>query len=222
MRFTSIALATALLLAASAAHAQTTYTTAAAFQAASTTAHLYDFESIATAGSIVTTPTLTPLTVTVSGGGDPNVYVYSASNGGGGFSLNGTDSLIAGVNNESLPTTTIQLGGSFTAVGTEIGFRSGSTVTNTFTATLFNGATQVGSTYSSPSLDTGYIGFTSALPFDRILFTNNQPSPGYTAFDNLRTGNAISSVTPEPGSLALLIGLGATGAELLRRRRRSI
>lgn len=38
-------------------------------------------------------------------------------------------------------------------------------------------------------------------------------------FQNLRTGNAVAGA-PEPGSLALLLGLGTAGAGLFRRRRR--
>jgi hypothetical protein len=206
------------------AHAQIAYTDLPSFQAATATNVLYDFEGIAPANAFVTNPNLSPLGVSVAGGGDPKYYVLDSSFSA--YSLNGSSTLNAGFSNPSPPTVTITFGSQVTAIGTEIGFRfaGGGPSLNGFTATLFNGTTQVGTTYTSATnISTGFIGFTSNDIFDRITFTtldygqNGASANDYQAYDNLRL-ETVQAV-PEPGSIALLLS-GMMGAGFAFRRRK--
>lgn len=99
MRLTSVAFTTALLLAASAAQAQTIYTTSAAYQGAATTTACYDFEGIVAPSAQLANANLSPLIVTVSGGESSSYFVAGKNLDAGNYSLNGTDSLLAGLHN---------------------------------------------------------------------------------------------------------------------------
>ena len=200
---------TTVAVAPKAARAQVTvYTNLASFNAATATNAPISFEGIAGAGAGVTTPNVSPLTVSVSGGSDPNYYVFDGNFAAGSFSLNGSSSLVAGLGqNNLLPTVTIGFGGPFTAFGTEIGFRSNSgsgALVNSFMAQLFNGSTAVGNPYTSVPFFNGFYGFTSTVAFDRIKITSgNTTFEPYQVYDNVRLG----AVGPEPGTLSLL-GMG--------------
>lgn len=206
---------------AATANAQVSYTNLASFLGASGGLTLFDFEGIAGSGLIATNPSLSPLGVNILNGNDANFYVYDATAGFGAFSLNGSASLVAGNANVSLPSVTLTLGGSYTAFGTNIGFRGGAgLVNNGFTAKLYNGVTQVGSSYLSGPLSSDFIGFTSSTGFDRVELTSDNLDFSYQTYDNVRVGTALA-VTPEAPALVQVIPGLLPIAWVIRNRRRA-
>ncbi len=111
--------------------------------------------------------------------------------------------------NVTLPAGTTEFGADFANV-TNL---SSATVTATINGTAY--------TFSEPGLFGGYafFGFTSTTPITSLSFTNDLNG---TALDNVRFGSIGGAATPEPGSVALLVGMGVTGAGVLRRRRKSL
>ncbi len=215
-------------LAAPAAHAQTFYTTLSAFNAAATTtaATTYDFNGIAPPGgetsnpAVLVTPAPGRVTFSVTGGNDPNVYAASSTSTFGIFTLSdGTDSVIAGLPDGSASTTTIALGGSYTAFAIEYGMDSN--VVNSFTFALFNGATQVGTASNEPALGGDrFFGATSDTAFSSVKVTAASGVAAYVVFDNARVGSAGAAVVPEAGSFALLLpALGVLGVVVRRKVR---
>ncbi|MBC8138306.1 MAG: hypothetical protein H8F28_20705, partial [Fibrella sp.] len=170
-------------------------------------------------------PNLTPLTVSVGGGGDPNVRVFDSAGESDRFSINGTDSLVAGaVGGFSPPTVTIRFGSNVSAFGTQIRLVSlfGNTAqNNVLFAQLFNGDTPVGDSFSRNPFPTGFIGVVSDNPFDRISITtgNNNGAP-YQVYDNVRV-QAVA-IVPEAGAATLLLStLPCAGLVALRGKRRN-
>ena len=227
-----IALSAATLVAALAAlpltaHAQTFYTTPAAYNAAATTATTYDFNGIAPTNGLTTNPAVldTPasgrVTFSVTGGDDSNVYAASSTFNAGSYTLSdGTDSVIAGFPRNSVSTTTIALGGSYTAFAIEYGMQNNAT--NSFTFALFNGNTQVGSTNNAGSaVGDRFFGATSATAFNAVRVTAAiDTGANYVVFDNARVGSAGTAVVPEAGTLALLLpALGVAGIVVARKRK---
>ena len=206
---------------APAANAQTFYTSLATFNANATTNTVFDFEGIASTGNLVANPNLSPLTVSVSGGSVTDAVVVNATYNGGVYSLNGTDHMVAGYADGSLPTTTIAFGSLQTAFGTEFEFvrnGDGAMLVNTFSLQLFNGATAVGSTIVNGSFGVGFFGVTSATPFDRVaVSTTGALDQSIQSYDNLRLGSVV--VVPEVDSLALILAGLTVGATLVRRKR---
>lgn len=218
------------------AHAQvTTYSSLINFNAAAPPTTVFDFEGIAPTGDFVLSPVLTPLTVTV-GGPNSTTESYAVTDSAafnGEYSLNGTDSLTAALDDGFFPgtnSTTIAFGSSITAFGTEFGYRNGFATlsTGTLSVQLFNGATAVGAasvfSVTTPSI---FIGLTSTQSFDQIRFTNTALSANTDAsqvFDNVRIGSASvtppSTAAPEPGSLALLLPVVGVAGMVIRKRRR--
>ena len=94
-----------------------------------------------------------------------------------------------------------------------------SRATNGSTAFFFPTAGTTINDYVYPG-STTYSGATSATPGSTAIHV-----AGYSV-DNNGTGSltlqvgAASAATPEPGSVALLIGMGLTGSAMVRRRRR--
>jgi hypothetical protein len=98
------------------------------------------------------------------------------------------------------------------------------------TLRFFNGATQVGGNITGANVTanpngaqnqdgTRYVEITSALGFNRVVFTSSQFA---FEFDNValarEPGGADPSIIPAPAGLALF-GLGLLGLAALRRRR---
>ncbi len=215
----------ALCAAVPTAQAQTPFTNEAAFNAAATTTQTFGFENIAPSGSFATNPNLVPLTVSVEGGSDPNVRVFDSVGESDRFSINGTDSLVAGaVGGFSPPTVTIQFGSKVSAFGTQIrlvNLFGGTAQTNFVFAQLFDGSTPVGNSFFANPFPTGFLGVVSGNSFDRISLTtgNNNGAP-YQVFDNVRV--RAFAVVPEAGAATLfLTTLPCVGLVALRRKRRN-
>lgn len=216
--------ATLTALTAPAANAQTLYSNLAAFNTAAPGTTNNDFEGIADANNFVTNPAVlvTPatgrVTFSVTGDGDANVYAAdSGFNGGADQLSDGTDSVVAGRPNTSASTTTITLGGSYTAFAIEYGMEVNAA--NAFSFALFSGNTQVGTAQNVPSLGGDrFFGVISDTAFDNVRVTAAQTGLLiYVTFDNARVG---SVVVPEAGTLALALPALALGAAVITRRRR--
>jgi hypothetical protein len=91
---------------------------------------------------------------------------------------------------------------------------------NAVNITLFNGATNVGSLFyvgnPDPTFVGGFAGIQSSVAFNQAQLTFN---PAATAFaiDNIRFAD-VTTVTPEPATLTLLL-TGVIGIAAFRRRR---
>lgn len=94
-------------------------------------------------------------------------------------------------------------------------------VPQTFTFTLYSGATSLGSMMSAttpPGTAFTFLGFTSTLPITEMVVTSTNASPNQdVVLDNF----AVSNPVPEPGvSVSLAVGLLGlvAGQRFLRRR----
>ena len=201
-------------LVSTAAHAQVTgYTNLAQYNALATTATTYGFEGLTASGNFVFSPSFSPTLLTVDTGGD--YLVIGSTYQGGVYSLSGTSTLAGAYsypNNPSLGVTTIGFGALYTAVGTEFGFRAGTSApypTGGVRVQLFNGTTAIGNEFTAVVGNTGtFIGLTSTQAFDRARFTNTTLSRDtFQMFDNVRVGSFAITAAPEPASLAL-VGAG--------------
>lgn len=222
-----ILLTLAALAAANVANAESTtnyYTTLSAFNSAATTATTYGFNGIAAGNSSVTNPAVlvTPqagrVTFSVIGGTDQNVYAIGNNFAAGAYSLSdGSDTVAAGVPNGSQSTTTIALGGSYTAFAIEYGMTNNAS--ENYTINLMNGVFSVGSTGIGTIGGDNFFGATSSVTFDSVSFQPNTASTNYLVFDNARVGSRGAAVVPEAGTLALLLpALGMVSAMIVRRR----
>ena len=225
----SVAALALVLTTPSRASAQTFYSDLTSFNAAATTSTLYDFEGIVPRYDIAVDPAVlkvpAPGRITFSTSGeDTNIYVSNAAYYGSGWSINGTDSVMAGFNSSvNLPTTTISLDGLYNAFAIELGQTDQFTnnYTNNYTIGLYNGNTQIGTDVVTGTVATGYFyGVTSSTAFDNIRVTTTQANRVYTLFDNARVGSAVvSNAVPEAGTLALVFpAIGIVGTVLVRRR----
>jgi hypothetical protein len=95
-------------------------------------------------------------------------------------------------------------------------------VPNATSISLFNGAVPVGSMWVNgtpdPFFTGGFAGIQSTLPFDRVQLTFDAANASAFAIDNVRTGLADVTSTPEPATL-LLLGTGLLVAARFRTRR---
>ena len=144
-------------------------------------------------------------------------------NGAGGYNYTGSVALFNG-NGNGAETLTQDNANPFRVQSIDIAnlvtqAASPGGVTVTFTGTVAGGGTvtQTFTHAANDSLTT--VTFGSAFA-DLTSFTINQTAP-YNQFDNIVVGAAVTT-TPEPGSVALLVGMGMTGAGFLVRRRRNI
>lgn len=168
---------------------------------------VFDFEGFAPPNSYTSGTPIPGLSITVNG---DYHYIVGRDYAGGVDSLNGTDSLQAGYTDRAA---LIVFTSDVTAFGTLIGFTTDNPnpPTGVFTASLYQGSTMVGTTYTSAPIQSGFLGFTSDIPFDRVIFSHSLPST-YLTYDNMTFTNV-----PEPTAAGLLM---ATGAAILGTRRR--
>ena len=114
---------------------------------------------------------------------------------------------------------TLLLPGSQTLFGFGFALASFVPALNATTITLFNGATNVGAlSYNAvpdPNFVGGFAGIQSTVAFDRVQLTFN--SGQQFALDNIQFAN-VTTVTPEPATLALVL-TGLIGIASVRRRR---
>ncbi len=197
-----------LLSFASAADAQiTTYSTATAFAAATTGITSFNFNGYGESGfykdysSTGLTVQGVKFTVPI------NTYLYVQDPTYNGSRPFGNDFYLEQQNtgpvNVALPAGTTAFGANF----------SGAVADNA--KVTINGTPY---TFAEPgSKSNTFFGFTSTTPITSLTYTSN----GFgTSIDNVRFGSIGVAATPEPGSIALLIGMGVTGAGVLRRRRK--
>ena len=212
-----VALVVGAFCLANVAQAQTEYSSLAALQSASTLSSPITFEGIAPANGLSTNPRLSHITFSVTGDSQA-YYVCDTTYDSSGYTLNGTSSLVGGAAISVAPTDTIAFENAITAFGTEFGFArvptGGGFISNSFVARLFNGTTQVGDTYTSESLSTGFFGFTSAIAFDRITITTQAVNNTYQVYDNMVFGSANPSSSVPEGSSLVLFGFGLFGTLL--------
>ena len=218
------ALAAATLTIAPTAHAQTFYQSLATFNAAATTATTYNFEGIAPTNSSATDPTVltTPasgrVTFSVTAGGDVRVFAADSGAVGGIYRLSdASDSVLAGRPDSGASTTRINLDNTYTAFAIEYGMDSNAT--NSYTFTLFNNNTQVGTPFIRSSIGgDNFFGTTSTTAFNNVRVVAAAGVNGYVIFDNARTGSS-TVVVPEAGTLALLLpGLAGIAGFILTKR----
>ncbi|MBC8138248.1 MAG: hypothetical protein H8F28_20400 [Fibrella sp.] len=220
LSFTAVATIATLILTLANAHAQTVFTNEAAFDAATGTNLSFGFENIAPSESFAEDPDVSPLTFIVEGGSDPTVRVFDSVGESDRFSVNGTDSLVAGLAGGGFPATvTIAFGTGVSAFGTEISLVNslGTTVTNNFVfVQLFQGDSPVGDSFFSNPFPTGFLGVASDDVFDRVSITTGTANgTPYQVYDNVQI-----QVVPEPGVATLFaIALPFLGTVISRRRK---
>ena len=187
----------------------TTYTNRAAFLAAITGATNIDFNGLS--GGLQTqysSLNLSGVTFTTNG----SMYVVNPAYYSG-YNIDGTDvlgSFYAGLND-----ITATLPGGVSAVGTDFGGLFGSEEFGFLLSTGDFYSTTVPAATSGPS----FVGFiTDTGTFSSVDMFNRDGS--YGIYDNFVYGVGSSSTVPEPGSLAMIIGVGVSGAGLLLRRRK--
>jgi hypothetical protein len=138
-----------------------------------------------------------------------------------GIGLNYTGS-VALFNNTSSGTTTLTQnnGNTFTLNSIDIANFSlqSSGVTVVFTGNVQGGGTvtQTFTHGTNDALET----VTFGSDFTNLLSVSFGQDPPFNQFDNIRI-NFSSSAVPEPGSIALLAGMGLSGAGFLARRRKN-
>ena len=226
MRFLATITIAALALAAPAAHAQTFYSSLTAYNAAATTATVYNFNGIAPAGGfgafpILTTPAPGRVTFSYIGDAGGNPLAVSSTFASGDYTLSdGTDSVRAGNTSFTPSTITIALGGAYTGFAIDYGMSF--TSTNSYTFTLFNDSTQVGAPFVRTTIGgDNFLGVTSASAFNNVRVVAGVTGTGdNVVFDNARVGSAGVAVVPEAGTLALIFpALAMIGAVVVRRKR---
>lgn len=108
----------------------------------------------------------------------------------------------------------------FTSHAFNVGFYQALNSGDFLTATVFDGATNLGSVdFPSPwgGFDVTFQGVSNDVAFDRVVFTVNKTDNGFFAMNDF-TFDAAPGV-PEPASWAMmLVGFGSIGAVLRRRR----
>jgi hypothetical protein len=202
----------ALVAISAVAHADTVYTSPAAYAAATTPGTTITFDGIASPGSFVNEPN----PVVISGA------TFSSATGSAIFVIDpgfyGSSYPSGFLNLDYGPTGINQLTISFASPVTGLSFNYGglSGPSGIFTVVLSDGFTTTISTsqsiHGTGSLD--FVGFTSTVPLTSVSITTPD-APDYNAFDNVTLD---STVTPEPSSFALL-GTGIVGVFGLVRRR---
>jgi hypothetical protein len=204
-----IMIVAALVLAPLQSRADTVYSSASAFTAATSGTTTITFNGIAAPGTYVneTSPvTFSGATFTSSSDLfviDPAYYGFPYT--GGGFLS--ADYLNPDVLTVALPAGT-------TAVGFDYGGLFGPT--GSFLVALSDGfSTTLSSTGSTASGNLDFAGFTSSTDLTSITLTLPD-SPGYNALDNFVYGSA--SPVPEPATLGLML-TGLVGAAGVIRRR---
>lgn len=87
----------------------------------------------------------------------------------------------------------------------------------TFTITLFNGATNLGSFSFVPPHDTvQFYGISSSVSFDKVELLETPPDIDNEFFANLYLGNQSARSTPEPATMMLLLS-GLLGWKAFKR-----
>jgi hypothetical protein len=108
----------------------------------------------------------------------------------------------------------------WTGLQSMLGFYLENWPTQVGTVEVFNGALSLGSIAFAPtsSLQAQFFGLSSAVGFDKAVFTNTSALNGFYAIDNFQYV-AASTVTPEPASV-VLVASGLLGIFSVVRKRR--
>lgn len=212
----------AMLAAGGAANAQlTTYSSEASFLAAAGGGlSLADFQGLGgntyqTLSHAITPSVPAGVTFSSTGGSSTDLFVAPANFGGNAAIV--TDSLFANFFGTPL---LASFAPNVTAVGSDVipfAF-DGATGTITINVHEPGGGTQAFSV-TPPQGQAGFFGVIAGggLTIDNMTYT---PPSGFTAgIDDLRFGAAAPANVPEPGSLALLLGLGTAAVPFGLRRR---
>ena len=171
-----------------------------------------------------TTPTTAPLASAflLDPNGPPSIYGYPT--GGTARNISPAANGIGTGNVNYDYRTTFDLTGFSTAGAT----LQGLTFADNQVAAIFLNGVNIGFTGPNSNaltqftVNSGFAGGLNTLDFIVHNNADGQGNPEFTAFraDNLRlNANALPAV-PEPGSVAMLVGLGVTGAGFLARRKR--
>jgi hypothetical protein len=199
-----------------------TFATRAAFNAATTGTTTVNFNGVAPPNSFVQLPSFNSAGVTFTPGAESLLFIIDTGVDPI-FRFAGASGGVLAVQAGTTKTLNIALGGSFTAVGFDVGNNSNGTDLLTITATLSNGDVTTFTTTRAGN----FFGFTTtpAIVSLRLTSTASVFSAGFN-IDNFTFGQASGgggggpAPVPEPATMLLLgTGLAGVGATVRKRRK---